>query len=85
VDLYTHSPTRLYCVLLNYLSTRAHFLLLQYFILCRGHHKETKNAVSWDVTRMALVTTDISEEYIASIIKVKRVNDLVLLTKFLAR
>jgi hypothetical protein len=35
-----------------------------------------KNAVFWDVTPVALVRTDVSEERIASIIKVKRISKL---------
>jgi hypothetical protein len=35
-----------------------------------------KNAVLWDVTRDALVRTDISEERIASIIMVTRIDEL---------
>jgi hypothetical protein len=35
-----------------------------------------KNAVFWDVTLMALVTTNFSEEYIAFIIRVTRIGEL---------
>jgi hypothetical protein len=35
-----------------------------------------KNAVFWDVTPLALVKTDVSEDRIASIIKVTRINEL---------
>jgi mRNA-degrading endonuclease toxin of MazEF toxin-antitoxin module len=36
-----------------------------------------KNAVFRDVTRVALVRTDVSEERVAAIIRVKRINKLV--------
>jgi hypothetical protein len=35
-----------------------------------------KNAVFWDVTRVALVRTNVSEEYVASIIRVTRIAEL---------
>jgi hypothetical protein len=35
-----------------------------------------KNAVFWDVTPLALVRTDVSEERIASIIRVTRIGEL---------
>jgi hypothetical protein len=35
-----------------------------------------KNAVYWDVTPVALIRTDVSKEYIASIIRVERITEL---------
>jgi hypothetical protein len=35
-----------------------------------------KNGVLWDRRRVALVKSDVSEEYIAPIIRVKRIGDL---------
>jgi hypothetical protein len=35
-----------------------------------------KNAVVWNVTRVALVKTDVSEELSASIIRVNRIDEL---------
>jgi hypothetical protein len=35
-----------------------------------------KNAVFWDVTPCGLVGTDVAEEHMASIIRVKRISEL---------
>jgi hypothetical protein len=37
---------------------------------------DVKNAVFWDLCRVALVRTDVSEERIASIIRVTRIGEL---------
>jgi hypothetical protein len=38
--------------------------------------KQLKNGVFWDVTRVALVGTDVSEEFSTSISRVTRIGDL---------
>jgi hypothetical protein len=42
------------------------------FLFLSGTYLEMKNAVFWDVLRVVHVRTDISEEHIASILRVTR-------------
>jgi hypothetical protein len=42
-----------------------------------------KNAVCWDITQLRIVRIDVSEERIASIIKVTRISEIVFLRSML--